>query len=843
MEKTLIIPHIATQNHEKDYPVPKPLIDAYVLLLAFQRLGNASMTSGDLFSFLNEKHRLNMKGFCDFASSFFRKNEELMCLSSNQNKILSSCNRFEHYFNDESTKPVECLASVLDESTLSKYDSSIVCAAISIADKSISYWPKEVYEVLFFLHLLNKKDEILAFDDEKKAISPANQNIPLRFLFLKRNILKTITLTGICGVSDLFLLDSSIISDIFFLFTEEVIRSLSLLNSDVEEGLSGYVYSFLSLLEEKKKQAFTLRHGLKGGHEYTGLEISHKMHISAKEVETLLKSANDKLRYVGGDIISAGLSLLFLKRGEIKVISEEEALSYFDSKDAAEVFLTSIRTSSNPLIGYNKKFRLIYEKGRSSIAHYKRKCLTKIPKILSIEEFDKRSPLEKRFILDAYSYRDNGFFLPKRVMITFMYMSLIDRFFASGYHLYGEDYDDLVSIMKKEYGAKFLIPSRNAITTFIQDSQHYCLIDESLYKNRSRVKRIKPDLFAEIVSYINSNGPVVFFRSIFFEFKDELFLIGVKNFYFLKGLLTYPLRKLSYNCTADYVTVPGSEETGRGLIRLFLHSNPYIFSMQDIKNRFPNLSINTIKDVVYEEKDILSLGDEKFIDKKNLTLDDKWREAIFSELKKALEINDGVASSFKIYARLQLFHEGYEEGLKELNNATAIYSFLYSDATLRSLYDFQRPYISIKGQGAISSESLLLKRVMAKEEVTSAYCNEFHHKLGISPEKFSFVSFMRNLSDDFVIVSSSKAIKKKSFNMPESTLNEIRGSLLFSIRVEGSFKNEGEASFSKLPKMVGQYPMNEYLLLGIALSYLSSFFIADVSIYGKTLKYTISEEK
>lgn len=203
-----------------------------------------------------------------------------------------------------------------------------------------------------------------------------------------------------------------------------------------------------------------------------------------------------------------------------------------------------------------------------------------------------------------------------------------------------------------------------------------------------------------------------------------------------------------------------------------------------------------------------------YIDKLGITEETK------NELKQFIdnlfkEIDSTILTAKKIYANLNILN-------KELFNKLHI-TAKFGDFELFSIvqylfkddYFYSRPIISLQEDFTTSSYLLIKEYVSRFEKFNYTDIKKYIYKMNIGG-LYSYMSFMEDLSDEYVQISKDGMIKKDKFNISEENLLKIK-ELVDLILKNNNLKTEEFNGYFMLPKL--DRPWNKYMLVGIIRSY------------------------
>ena len=136
-------------------------------------------------------------------------------------------------------------------------------------------------------------------------------------------------------------------------------------------------------------------------------------------------------------------------------------------------------------------------------------------------------------------------------------------------------------------------------------------------------------------------------------------------------------------------------------------------------------------------------------------------------------------------------------------------------------YYYSRPYIYLDEDEYNTRSSIVQNYVRQFDSFNYKMIQDYQSKLNLGV-LYSYLSFMENMSDEYVQVDVDEMVKIEKMNLSEMKLNEIKKSIdliLDNFDVIDTTKFNG---YSLLPKI--GFVWNKYLLAGIVRSYFSEFY-------------------
>ena len=474
-------------------------------------------------------------------------------------------------------------------------------------------------------------------------------------------------------------------------------------------------------------------------------------------------------------------------------------------------------SSDNSRIKYNEQYGIIYDSKEIDIDSIIKEANDELKDIISVSEIKKNNKIQNYIIKNDYRIYQDTVLVRKSVNISAIYMNEIEENFAEGYNIGNEDdYNRLLQIIKNKYG-EIEVPSMHSIQAMI-DRNDFIQIDRGTYKAKKYCISLPEKLLDEILDFIIKNSPVIAYSLIFEKFKIELQKLNVYNRFYLKGILDEKLPE-EFNKGRDFINTNSSDNiTTYDIMRGIFRSFDGEFTIDDISEKMPGLKRYNYENYARaEENNGLIRIEAKtyiYIDKLGITEETK------NELKQFIDnlfkkMDSTILTAKKIYANLNIMN-------KELFNKLHI-TAKFGDFELFSIvqylfkddYFYSRPIISIQEDFTTSSYLLIKEYVSRLEKFNYTDIKNYIYKMNIGG-LYSYMSFMEDLSDEYVQVGKDSMIKKDKFNISEENLLKIK-ELVDLILKNNNLKTEEFNGYFMLPKLDRSW--NKYLLVGIIRSY------------------------
>ena len=289
-------------------------------------------------------------------------------------------------------------------------------------------------------------------------------------------------------------------------------------------------------------------------------------------------------------------------------MSYEEKTSIF----YACLFLEDAKTN----YVYDPKYNLIYDSERTSIEDIENEVIKEYGNLLAKSKYNLLKGLKREIIDNNYTQvgKQRNLFKYRKCNKTDFLVDLIDEIFPNGYHLYSEDD---YSVLRNEYinalGDDLEPPSMAAVRGVLSRDM-FCQIGRGMYKIRRKCHEIPNELLNVIFDFINSRLPVVDYITIYTQFEDELKLLGIDNYHYMKGIIDHSLPD-DLITQRNYITESSSRITAIEARLAFMKSFDLTFSMDDLKEKYPGIKPYVFAFQIYsEEKNgLIQIGNGKYI--------------------------------------------------------------------------------------------------------------------------------------------------------------------------------------------------------------------------------------
>ena len=839
--------HLSYESGRGELLCRPQLADAFLAWFAWKTVDSfGEMNFRDVPKAISENYSINHRACMEYVKATFEPvSKAVYRLNEKQQAILREVEEFASLRQELRESATNVIAEVLSGGR----DKLRLCAAISCLHQSCAdgSWRDVDYQILYFVHLLNEQEDIEKTSKAIASIPEQQKKQSLKAIIHKTYFLRAIPFPAYKTLCDLLFLGAEKLSDLFFLEGDDFLPLFQSLSED-PETLIKKVLDGLFVKKGEKNETFAYvfkkRYGIGNGlNQMTLEEVAKELGVTRERIRQIGVRVEAELASIADKVLPLGFMIFSSNKPDFSAIGYEEAIKWF--KDPSVCDALALAASKNTsFLCYDEKLGCFYDPSWTNPESIVDTILMRQDEFIKAKDFDAMSGLEKRAILTEYSLRDVGYYVKRSVNTSRMVMSIMERFFQDGYGNYDEeDYKDLCSILAREYGPEYPLPSQQAMRGLVMREDYFCQIDRGLHIPRSLT--VIPDMvfMMSIVDFLNSQGGAVYYRTIYEKFKDEFEAMGVGNHFYAKGIIDPYLRDYGFHTKRDYVIPEGSNETAWDAVHRFLMEQEGEFSFQDIRNHFPGVQDYVFQFQLYDTPELLNLGGKHYVHFSKCGITEEGKRLIEEEIESSLDASDGFVTCHRVWTNLYLFHPGFESEMGAVRGSFALFSYILAREDFRDKYELRRPYILRKG-ATKPTEATFLEHFMGKRSFTIKECAQYRDKLGISGCNWSFISFVESLCDNFVLVDRYEARRTDAFPITEKELSSVRNTLLKIVRTRGEFSSSDEAGLSMLPEAVGGVEMSPSLLLGIVWTYLQDAFVAEVDkAIGTGMKYVIKEAK
>ncbi len=694
-----------------------------------------------------------------------------------------------------------------------------------------------------FLQLLKKYYEWYRIVDNKLEKIPELFNaIEVTELELSENQLSLLIFNNIFTLKNLKNMPVNSLICIFCTDIEEFINEIGKYTYSKKEILLNLKEGFNSIVKDEWAKVLDMRFAFNNYKRRTLAEIGNELNLTRERIRQIEKNAVNKLIESNKKIEK----ILYCFYRDINFennnyITIEEFISYIGDEQLAK-YLVIIMCSDQVNIRYDETYGIIYNKKEASIEDIINEQRDEIPDIIPVKDVEELNKIKKIIIDNEYRVYQEKIFVKKSINISAIYMNEIKENFVSGYDIGSDnDYNRLLNIVREKYG-NIEMPSKRSVQAMI-DRYDFIQIDRGKYLHREFASNLPEKLTDEILDYIISNSPIVAYNTIFEIYKNDLEKNGIKNRFYLKGVLDEKIPE-EFNTGRDFINT-NSDNSGSlyDIMPQIFRAFDAEFTMDDIKEKMPGLNDYNYENYIRaeEEHGLIRIANRTYIYIDKLEIN----EEIKNELKEYIDnlfkaLDSKILTAQKIYASLAIKNK---ELLGKLHITSRfgdfelyyIIKYLYKNE-----YYFSRPIISIEENFNTSAYVLAQEYVKRLERFNYGDVKSYLYKMNLGII-YSYLNFMEDMSENYVQFNKDSMIKKENLNISEEQLSKIHEFITIAITEKGLQTNNFDGYFM-LPKL--EKTWNKYLFVGIIRSYFKEEFeIENTTNYYDTTDFIIRRIK
>lgn len=525
--------------------------------------------------------------------------------------------------------------------------------------------------------------------------------------------------------------------------------------------------------------------------------------IISKAVEKLKKYKEKFLKIVGTlfDIYKTDDNLLQLEV-LIKYLGEENIKYYL-------AILLDKEINSETLISYDEDFKVIYyDNNLSEVIDTK---ILLLDNVIFFTDLQNYTIFEQKIIESKYRRRDT-YYIKTNVNKSLIYCGIIDELFPNGCRIHD---DNNIALINKRYFEIYGIDEKidgRILGSYI-DRENYCMIDFGTFVNRNTVPIIDAELKALIINYIYTYKSV-YYSQIFEKFKEKFQEYNITNWYYVKGILdSFSGHELESK--KAYIQIKDSNSTPVEEICQFVKKQECIFSMKQIKDRFPGIKSYMIYNVLYSMEDLIFISKEKYVwfDKINISLEDiNLISENIAFLFKSLKTK--IISVKKLYSRMRILYGDFFEKYDFVLDDYSLFSIL--KIIFKDTYYFYRPLIGKERINSNSSRGVIMNYLEDYDTVKVDSIAKYIQKMNI--RYLTTDEIFETTSEQFLQIDSETIVRKEIAAINKFELEAVSKNIKLHIYNYGSCYISKISSYVNYPNI--KYKWNKYLLLGIVRSYL-----------------------
>ena len=690
--------------------------------------------------------------------------------------------------------------------------------------KEEASYPLDYYDALFFDMYLNYLERTRALSEALDKVSLDYNDFPVSYIIENRLILDIMFANGINFIKDLknYSIDSLLL--IFANHIDDVILNISSLHESFKSTYKNKIVEFFNLLSPLQKEVIFKRFGFGDEEKLTLEALGNQNNLSRERIRQIEAKALNILNEHGSKVKEMVTALYnYVNVEHNSFIEEASFISYIKDHYVAHCALLVMKVLDFK-VHFDDELKIIFNKEELNEEELVKDTLHELGNSLGQEEISTLSNFKKNLIQFHYHEYQKGIYLKNGTSIKDLMLDLIDSLYPDGYKLGNNaQYAKLKEIFEKKYGKNNEIPSPHSIQGYLERAS-YCQIDKGTYRNRESCLTLDEELKDEIVNYILQSKPMVYYLSVFEHFKEPLTALGISNRYYLKGVLD-PLLGSEFNTKRDYISIGDVFVTSGESIIHAMQSYQGSFTFEELKERFIGIKDYTIYTLIYKEEQngLICLAYNRFIYLKNVSIDLDAVEKLGNYIDELMnEMDTKIITSRKIYAKLATDHKELLDGLKIAYDQYALFSLI--KYYFKDKYFYSRPIISTENQGYRNAHTVIKNYVKTLDKFDFKTIKNYSAKLNMRG-LYSYLSFMDEMSDDYVQVNMDTMVKKSRFSRQKEKINEVKKLLdLLFLNADSIDTNTFNGYFG-LPSF--DYPWNKYLLVGLVRTFFDKDYVVE----------------
>lgn len=780
----------------------------------------------EFISFYGEN--INSSFLASFLNRYFHKKTGKYSLSLNQLDKFTKVVEAEKVFNDNNLDHIKIYEKLNNSLDNHMFDVNKASQYFLTLYKNNDSSNINILLSKYFVFILKKESYYRELDLVAQDITDFYDSFEVYSLFDDDVIKKTLYIFQINSIKQL---KEKSIDFLLTIFSFNVKKNIAILSSLKKMDLTdfkGEALSTFNALNEYQRTILSYRNGLNEDVEHTLEECGRIYGFSRERARQIEASATKKILTSCSNIYFKFLSIFFhLTNIERDYITKDELNNFIGDKFITNFIVFIVQNGSFD-IKYNKDYLVFLNSKKTSVEDIVNFAITEIGPIIKIDKTINLDSFYQNVLKNKYTLRFE-IYLSRNLNINDLISDVMFEVFPNGYKMGNEeDYLLLKEKFIEKYGKSDDFMTMCAISARL-DSNKFCLVDKGTYKPREYCAILPENLLNDIKEFILSkfaNGePVVHYRSIFEQFKNNLNSLGINNSFYLKGLLDPNLGEDNFTTKRNYVRSSDSDLTAVQSMANTLRSFNSIFTLDDFRNKYIGVKDYVLYSVITSEESngLLMLSNKRFIYYNKLNID----ETVIEEFKTFLDniflnMNTKFLHTSKVYARLMLQNDLL---LKKLKIQSYFSLFSLAKYSLKKYYIFKRPFIFDKSFGSgLNSFELVVNYASSLEYFNKEIIDSFIQKMNIR-DLLNYSDFIEIMSDNYVQISNGTLVKKEKIKINNDDLNRLSDLLDLIINKSGDIDTKEFSGYSMLPTL--NYKWNKYLLAGIVRTFLTEEYTVD----------------
>lgn len=806
------------------------------LLISFL-YNNTSVKVDTIYDFLNDYYDdvIDYSKLNDYLHENFECQDDTYNLTQVQKAEYDELKRIEHMFYSLEIKGEEYIKNELirninssncDLDYLLSLTYSFINYELQLQDDYISMICLDVItnksSYLFEIDYLIYKDE----DEINKTITEYFLSNNLRSVLEKKEILK---------VKDLCLISNTVILSLFSYNIEKILANIYFYkNTNYFREISNRINDIFDsqLKNDKIKDIVYKRCGI-CYKEMTLEVVANQYGVTRERIRQIVAKNIERIELKAKRFKKESIILFNIMVGlEKNYLTREQLIDYIKDEYVVDKLCFMCDEFNFP-IHFDSTYNVLYDPNDYNVSELISDVELKIGKAVGVESTNDYDSFEKSVIKNRYRLAPKELMYVKRGVNTAeIVVEIVDELFPNGFKLGNdEDFEAVNNAFKNKYKTNCSIGTKHALEADLV-RYNYCYIDRGTVVNRKYVPELAPELIAEINEYLSEADDIVYYQSLFEEFKEKLNEYGVTNRYYLKGLIDNHLSS-EFTHQRDYIITGSSYTSPADFIISEINSYDGVVDFNAIKNKFPGIKDYVFLNYLSKMKGVIWIKYmQSFILLSKINISNAFKDSLVENINYLFKsLNSKVIVCSKLYARMRLMNEELMGEVKIFDSEFAFFSLV--SALLENEYIFRRPYISCDALIDLSHNSLIVNYINTlpkfNSQILLAYVNKMHLRY-----IDSYLDFLISNSDNFVQINMDTAVKKELLMLNENTLNTIKNDLNYYINSFGPIDSRKYNDYSNLPRLRAGW--NKYLLVGIIRTFLNDYYIIEYtdSMYNMT---------
>lgn len=414
-----------------------------------------------------------------------------------------------------------------------------------------------------------------------------------------------------------------------------------------------------------------------------------------------------------------------------------------------------------------------------------------------------------RIILTLGYKQVNDYLFRGNVSKTKIYNFIVKEFFKDGITFSNEsDINKFMSILNEKFHIE-----EEAIRNIKAKIETSCVLcDRGSYIHPEWVY-IDESLLDEVKEYIDNNDQeTLYINQIFSEFEEELNKVGVKNRYYLQGILKYYFSD-KYNFTKDTLYKGNIKHDRNYLFNKYIKDKGRPVTKEDIENDLKGWTPIMLIMAEDECKYVLKWDRGGFIHASLVKASLEDISGISEVLKEAFNNKESLTDN----EAFDMLNVEFKEFFSNNNIDSSFKLFSILEYLLSKEYYFRRPYIlKDKPKESVSAVYLMKKLFNNDSKVTLEQLKEFCNDIKLNDS--TRMQSINNLLKDTVEIEKETYILKDNFEVDEAVVEAVKKIILEKINDNEYIALKSIEDYSVFPNI--KYEWNTYILRDICEYYI-----------------------